>query len=317
MKWYWAYVDCLKPVGISTPLHFGDLVHQALAAYYKPETNDRRMSEKPKRGPHPSKTFQKLYKAADKVYYIRTDDKWEGALELGIDMLENYIDHYGLDQRYYIVSPEMPFRVPIIKDKKAVATYVGVVDATYKDLSNGSAGFFEHKTAASINTHKLDLDEQNGTYSALGTTFLRKKGVIGPDMELDHVMYNFLRKGFRDAREKDDQGRYLNKDKTVSKVQPASLLVRHKAYREAAANDSVKARILDQHKEMQMVREGFLNPGKSIVDGCSGMNGCEFRDMCVLHESGQDWESYRDAMFTKWNPYLQHDLLEGKIKDGR
>jgi hypothetical protein len=37
---------------------------------------------------------------------------------------------------------------------------------------------------------------------------------------------------------------------------------------------------------------------------------CEFYRMCQLHEAGEDWQEYRDAMFKEWNPYAEHEMMK-------
>ncbi len=60
---------------------------------------------------------------------------------------------------------------------------------------------------------------------------------------------------------------------------------------------------------MAQVRNGKLpiykNPRGTYPDvHCLG---CPFKDMCELHESGADWEDYRDEMMIPYVPNEDHE----------
>src|SRR3954468_24333171 len=82
-QWYWGWIDQLKPIEEAPPLKFGDLVHRALARYYKPGI---------KRGPHPAKVFERLYEKKREREFVEgfrdEDGDWHEAGHLGVSMLE-------------------------------------------------------------------------------------------------------------------------------------------------------------------------------------------------------------------------------------
>ena len=108
--WKWEFVDLLKPDEDAVALRFGDLVHQALAKYYKKGT---------KRGPHPAKSFKKLYEAQweelGKMNMKPNDeDKWLDAGDLGHDMLTAYVERYAeRDASWEVLSTEQTFQLPV------------------------------------------------------------------------------------------------------------------------------------------------------------------------------------------------------------
>lgn len=312
-KWWWSCVECLTPRQASAPLRFGDLVHQALAAYYKvSKTTPQR------RGPHPAKTFKILYeeqlKEFSKFGMYTEDQEWEDALSLGVEMLTNYVNEYGKDERYRVVAPEQTFQIDLDDPETGeyLVTYVGTFDAIIEDLHTKEIGLFEHKTAKTINTGHLYMDEQAGSYWAFAPDWLRSQGILKPKQDLDFILYNYLRKGKRDERPTNELGQCLNKDGTVSKNQPSPLFKRELIYRSHDDRRNTMLRVIEQAKEMAMVRDGNLPHYKSIINGCQGMFSCEFRDMCELQEAGQDWESVRDATMTHWDPYESHDDIRGE-----
>lgn len=340
MRWRWAYRDFLTPRNVKPALRFGDLVHQALAVYYKPS----RVLTKVVRGPHPTDTFVKLYDAQLEEYTefgMKTEeDEWSNARDLGVAMLDNYIAEYGKDDRYVVVKPEVPGEVDLYDGDTYVCTFVFQFDAVIYDRQTGKYGLFEHKTAKRISTAHLSMDEQAGSYFAVGPVFFGAKGLP----ELDFVLYNFLRKGFTDDRPENEKGQKLNKptknalfaelaqweDKLppkstkvddlvvmlgnhgvdaaqlgeVSKTQPSPLFHRELVRRGAASSQTVIDRIVDQALEMMMVDAGMLPPLKTITSDCNWQ--CDFFDMCELHERGADWEEYRNLEMTTWDPYAAH-----------
>lgn len=316
-RWEWGYVDRLKPKQMAPALRFGDLIHQALAAYYKPGI---------KRGPKPWVTFVKVYdqqvKEGMAEFKIKelseeTETKWNDARALGIEMLKNYVAEYGADERYKVIHPEMPFQIDLYDENgEYLCTYVGQLDAVVYDRWNKVYGLMEHKTAAAIQTNHLPMDEQAGSYWTLAPLVLADLGILPEGADLDFILYNFLRKSGKDERPTNEAGQSLNKDGSVSKIQPAPLFHREIVYRGAHERVAMLQRIAAQVREMKMVQSGELPVFKTILNGCVGMLGCQYHDMCELHECGAEWEELRDATMTVWDPYTAHELTitgEGEI----
>jgi hypothetical protein len=95
----------------------------------------------------------------------------------------------------------------------------------------------------------------------------------------------------------------------VSAKQPAPLFYRERVLRGQAEGESVRMRTEAQAYNMHLIRRGKLRltktPGTLHSPHC---NWCEFKAMCELHESGADWERFRDAAYTVWDPYEQHEI---------
>lgn len=299
-RWQWAYRENLTPRNVKPALRFGTLIHEALAAYYKPS----RVLTKVVRGPHPTDTFVKLYDAQLEEYtsfgMYTEEDEWTNARDLGVEMLDNYIKHYGKDDRYVCVKPEVPGEVDLYDGDTYVCTFVFQFDAVIYDRQTARYGLFEHKTAKRISTVHLSMDEQAGSYWAVGPVFFGAKGLP----PLDFVLYNFLRKGKADDRPVNELGQHLNKDGTVSKRQPSPLFHREVVRRGKASGQTVLDRMVDQALEMQMVDDGTLPPLKTITSDCSWQ--CDFFEMCELHERGADWQEYKRLAMTTWDPYEAH-----------
>jgi hypothetical protein len=296
-KWWWAYVEELqKRHGTTTPaLTFGDHVHQSLAEFYLPGR---------KRGPRPARTYKKIYTEWVKdhgIYHLRGDDDRFEAGELGVGILERYYDTYGEDEDIEIVAPEMPFAVKLKDLGGKPFWYVGRLDAMALWVPTGEYCILEHKTGSENKKAALQMDEQAGSYWAMTPKYLewlRKHKLLTKNIgvvDLEFILYNFLRKALDDPRPKNRQGQYLNKDGKVSKSQPPKHFERIPVYRDDADRRSITYRIRAEQFEMRLIREGKLPVYKNPTDNCSW--DCPFYDMCELHETGSDWRGFKEQMY--------------------
>ena len=219
-KWWWAYREGLKPKGAEkTPLWFGTGVHLGLAEWYQPGT---------KRGPHPAETFAKF--GGDAVTMIKTSDADEEQVaqyvdgkELGIAMLEGYVRRYGTDPQWEFIQAEQAFDLDVpwpgsdrqsvweVEDGQVMLRYAGTFDGVYRDLATGRLELLETKTAKAIQTSHLSLDDQAGSYWAVASYTLAKRGLIKPGERLSGINYNFLKKALPDDRPRDAEGYATNK----------------------------------------------------------------------------------------------------------
>lgn len=293
--------DVKKPA-----LEFGTLVHDSLAAYYKPGK---------KRGPHPAGTFLKLYdEQVERAFRMRDEnEEWVDAREMGEAVLVHYVEHWGRDSQIEIVAPEMPFKIKLTDIGGKPFWYVGRFDAMIRWIHTGEYGLFEHKTAGSISTAHLQLDEQAGSYWTFAPWWIRQlqqQGIIprGNRLEMDMILYNFLRKAKPDPRPVDAFGHRLNKDGSVSKSQPPTYFERVPVYRDEADRKNLLRRIRQEAWEMRMVREGKLPTYKNPSSGYPDRHceACPFKEMCELHETGSDWQSYRDQVYGVRDPYTEY-----------
>lgn len=337
-QWYWSQVDGLRPLRDANPLWFGSAVHEALAQWYQPGLA---------RGVHPAEFFENYLGEADRQMRVTNDDEeaeYISAKALGIEMLNNYVDFYGQDERWNVIATEEKLSA----DFKHPATgkkwfrYVMTWDGIYRDADTGECWLMEHKTAAALGQLFLPLDDQAGSYWALATPLLRRRGILGPKEELAGIMYNFLRKQKKDVRPVNAQGLATNKpekkhylaalseisgmsvsakDKVedlaalaqkagltvlgeVSKIQPAALFERTPVYRSRSQRATMLQRIRDEASFAEAYRAGTLPVVKAPGRDCSW---CPFVKMCQLHEAGEDWESFRDTEFRKTDPYAVYE----------
>lgn len=287
----------LVPKG-ETPdaLWFGIGVHEAFSQWYK---------KGKRRGRHPADFFEEW--AGDEFREMRVSGedwdelpKYEDAVDLGINLLNGYVDQYGKDPSWDVIATEHPFHTRVLRNGEPVAYFDSRWDGVYRDLGDGKLYLMEHKTAGQIFTAYLEMDPQAGAYWAVATGVLRAQKVLGPRERIEGVTYNFLRKAMGDDRPRNDGGAYLNQDGSVSKRQPAPRFVRHTVYREQAELRAEMNHLADEVEVMGALKAGTLPILKNRTRDCPF---CPFWDMCKLHEYGDD--RWRELLteYDQRNPY--------------
>ena len=301
-KWWWAYRLGLTPKHRGADaLWFGIGVHEALAKWY---------GKGKKRGPHPADTFldwigdEEAQIPAAYADHERAEDeraKYEDARELGEAMLVSYVEEYGKDEQWNVIAIEQSFSVRVTRNGEPIANFASTFDGVVYDEEDGQFYLIEHKTASSINTAYLALDDQAGAYWAVAGPLLKARGIMKEDQRLAGIQYNFLRKTKGDDRPRNEGGAYLNKDGSVSKKQPPRRYVREVVERLPVEQRSQMSRLADEVRIMNGMRSGELPVTKSTTKDCTF---CEFFIMCQLHERGGDsWKEVAKADFTRRNPY--------------
>jgi PD-(D/E)XK nuclease superfamily len=298
-KWVWRFEDGLSPKGeMADALWFGIGIHEALANWYQ---KGRR------RGVHPATTFTNW--CSDEMREIRAareewedQAKYENAMDLGIAMLEGYIDKYGKDPSWSVIATEQPFKIKVTWHGKPIALFMSTWDGVYRDMNDGRLYLMEHKTAGQISLAYLELDDQAGSYWAVASEWLRAKGILGPGDEIAGIMYNFLRKTPGDDRPQNEGGAYLNKDGSVSKKQPPPAFVRHLVERTSGEQKVQLERLAREVAVMNAVRDGTIPVTKNTTKDCTF---CEFFAACTLHEHGSTraFDEYVRHSFTRTNPF--------------
>ena len=305
-RWWWAWRDGLRPQGPDPiNLWFGTGIHLALAKWYIPGVT---------RGIDPRETFEEFVKTETRMMKLSFKDEF-GQYEkefveagpLGEDMLTGYLELYGWDEAWDFIAPEQTFRVvlrhPITK--KYVVRYVGTFDGVFRNLEEGGAlRLLETKTAKSISTVHLSLDDQAGGYWAIATNTLRAQGLIGKDEHIEKIVYNFLQKSMADTRPTDAEGYALNKDGTRSKKQPKPRYERFPVDRTPRERNVQLKRIMAEAAAMRRFETGEQEMYKTSSWNCSW--DCQFFQMCELHDQTPDWKEYRDAVMRRRDPYADH-----------
>jgi hypothetical protein len=342
-QWWWAYVEQLKAKQERSALAFGTDAHEVLEIRY-PKGR--------KRGPKPALIAKKMWnarlKAGIEVYTLPVGGEQVNADEFLVHMMENYYEEYGDDERYEVIASEHTFAVDVHHPKSGrfLFTYVGTIDGVWKDLHHDTIVFAEHKTGATLEPFgaPIYLDEQQAAYWAYGPIWLEHQGLIRKGQQIDHVLYNRLRKGYRDDRPKDAAGHRLNKPGKealtnflvarkvdipraskvedlmalvagtgqdplllgeISKNQGVPLFKREPVMRTPDERIITMNRAINEFMEMEHVRNGRLAVIKNPDRHCGY---CAYRDVCEIHEGGGDYKLLLKVNFEHWEPYDAHEL---------
>lgn len=191
------------------PLFFGSGIHKALEKWYIPGSD---------RGMHPVDGWVSFFTSqAENPEYtelFRDQEKMNQQLDLGVNMLEGYLHHWGEDRYIHVIANEQRFKwgIPYVgpNNQQLQRDLIGAVDLVYQDMDNaGRFTVMEHKTASKLgseNTQYLPLDEQATLYLAVVTKMFRDQGILRPDEFVQVIVYNYLRKEAQDLSGVDDKG---------------------------------------------------------------------------------------------------------------
>ena len=312
-KWWQEFEEVLKPKTPVPPLRFGSLIHLALADYYKPGI---------RRGPHPAESFIRYYDEEAKaqgefgfrVDDLEADEVWAEARDLGYQMLDHYVKHYGKDDEWKVLVTEQPFKQMVYHPGTKVPWfwYVGVIDLIIQNRRTEKIQMVDHKTAKAINVMYLSLDPQATSYYTWGLDWIYERGLLKPNQKPAGILFNHLRKAYPDSRPKDEGGFSLNKDGAVSKKQPSPYFVRTPIFRDFYEREAMRSQVLEEFKDIEEVRaspeKAYKNQGQFTCPGCWCF------DFCELHEIGVDWVDMRDLASKKWDPYEQHEVYTDETR---
>ena len=323
-QWHWGWNMGLVPIQTRQDARwFGTGIHLALAEYYTPPGDNGFV-----RGRDPLDTWEEFCKGQNAVLkagdYYDDESEYEfvQARELGISMLSEYFIMYGEDSHWEVLMPEtrfeanIPFTADQIRrevpqdvmlwDEKNITKIVGTFDMPVRDHSFPKPRIMvvDHKTTNKReNTKHLVKDDQAGTYIAVGTHYLRHQGLIKKNEAIDGMIFNYLRKAKPPDKPRNAQGQVLNKDGSVSKVQPAPLFWREQVMRGKANRMRQVERIAEDAEQIARARLGLIPILKAPGEHC---NWCDFSDLCDIDENGDDFAGFVDSVFKSQDQYADH-----------
>lgn len=311
-KWYWKWRMGLVPKAISFgALDLGAWMHDALAGFYLPGRE---------RGELAHGFVGHAQRAIEHAEALgapqHTLDKAEELLILGEAMADAYEDKYRTDPLIDVIGAEVPleFSIPDA-DGTVIAHHRLKPDLIYRERRTPDVWLMEHKTAASISTEHLVIDDQARPYGAMAERAMRSLKLISSKLVFKGVMYNFLRKGLPDQRPQDANGKYLNKNGSVSKSQPRPLFLRHPVRLTRPAKIIALKRIQSETILItgvtEAIRDGRIIPSqltKTPHKSCPRF--CQYFAMCVAEEEGGDITMMQRTMFVRQDPYTYGDSTE-------
>lgn len=305
-KWFWRWRRglVLKKKSFGA-LDLGTWVHDTLAWWYSPGGYKRA-----------GDMVDHFWMMVEDILGVATangapahviDKGWELAA-LGEAMLKRYQEIYGDDPGVFVIAVEHPLEFEITDSEgKLIAIWKLKPDLIYRDKQQ-RVWLKEHKTATTIQTEHLVIDDQARPYGVLAERALKKAGLIEPSDRVAGVMYNFLRKALPDERETDAQGRYLNKNGTVSKKQPGAYFLRHPVTMTTQSKKVALRRIQTDVSLVttlaKSIRAGRIDPDnlpKTPSKSCPRF--CDYFAICAAEDQGADIRGMVRDLFVVQDPY--------------
>lgn len=300
-KWYWHWRKGLFPTARSFgALELGTWWHVAMQIHYTERHSVHTAFD--------NVTAEALAVARDNLI---PEYQYEKAIELanlGMAMAKAYDAKYGDDPGINVMAAELPLEFEITDtDGTLLAVHKLKPDLVYTD-ENGDVWLMEHKTAASIRLEHLVIDDQARPYAAMAARALFKLGYIKRPEDFKGIMYNFARKAVPDARPTNVEGKYLNKNGSVSKSQPPAYFLRHPIVLTRADKAIALRRLqLETRKITDLTRLlRTKEVGPELLDKTPHMSCpkfCQYFTMCVTEEHGGDISEMQRSMYARQNPY--------------
>lgn len=235
-------------------------------------------------------------------------EKAEELACLGAAMAGAYQKTYGNDPEIKVLATEIALDFSIDTEFPGIhAVHLLKPDLVCEDTA-GNAWLVEHKTAATIRTDHLVIDDQARPYGAMAERALRKAGILREGQRFMGIMYNFLRKGFPDLREVDASGKSLNNDGTVSKRQPQRMFLRYPVKMtdkaKAIALRRIRGEVIDIARlGTELRRDSNAHKYLTKTPHMSCPRFCQYFDLCVAEEQGTNISEMERSMYVRQNPY--------------
>lgn len=192
---------------------FGTAVHRGLEVRYKAGA---------KRGKRSEVIDAFVEACEEEVRKIYTeggeleDSEIVDGKELGIAMLNGYIDEYGPEKHIYVVHSEQSFQIDVPDPSdptKVLVVYAGTWDSVW--LIDGVYWIVDHKTrkAFPANTDFYDINDQAGSYLWVAPEVLVHMGIMTKKQtkKIMGLQFNLLRKQMPSSREVQADGMVHNK----------------------------------------------------------------------------------------------------------
>lgn len=302
-RWYWAWRRGLVPkVSTQHALTLGSWFHDALERWYGIGFNrNSTLREQMEAIVEVSANPPRLHGLPDTLA-----NTIRGAANLAVNMARAYDCKYGADRELYIVATEVPLEFELFRDDDMRIMHLLKPDAVVR--IDNQYWLLEHKTAKSIRTDHLVIDDQARPYGVMAERALKNKGILGPNDRIEGILYNYIRKAQPDTRDMNADGKYLNKDGSVSKRQPIPQFLRHTVTLTDRAKRITLRRLISEAcqvatctRDLHDKTYGLTQLRKTSHWACPRM--CEYFQICSAHESGSDITEMTRSLFRVENPY--------------
>jgi hypothetical protein len=293
-RWYLGHYRRMKPrvdPAAGTALSVGNFVHDALAAYYNPESSidpvtyaqhalEVAIEE------HPSE------EAARRKEFTLVEAMLKGYME--------WLEVEGADADLTILGSEQTVKVPL-KDSSGLLgiTLLSKLDAPVERKSDGQRLALEHKTTGSLDAPQIGfrIDAQFLTEHLARFLHSIEQGMTAEEAHRDcsGILVNQLKKVKRSASAKPP---FFNRVEVPHNIYELRNHWKHVVAigREIAATEARLDAGEDHHS---------VAPPTPIPDRCKWE--CEFFRICPLFDDGSDAEGALNAIYEERDPLERYD----------
>lgn len=303
--WHTTWVRGLRARREPTWAILGKSVHAGLEARYLPggksrgKVGDMLEAFEAALGKEERRVYTEGLEMETEIVDMRT---------LGRAMLIGYAEYFGKDSHWKVVHTEQPFQinVPHPDEDRVLVVYCGTWDMVVWDMLEKVFKVVDHKTRKAFpqNWSFYTINDQAGSYLWVAPEVLVHLGLLKKKDRIEGLIFNALRKKMPDERPTNAKGEYLNKDGSVSKMQPAPLFHREEVYRSPQERVTQARRVQSEALAMEKMINGELPIWKTPTEDC---NRCPILDYCQLHEQDEEEaEEFAQATMTVRDPYRDH-----------
>lgn len=289
-KWWLSSYRCLVPRAANAPgsaLSIGNLVHDALAAYYgQVETDPVEYAR------------QKVLNAVaeNPGYEVELTREWD-LVEAMLSGYVEWLEETGEDADLRMMGAERKVEIQMTEG----VTLISKLDAPVERISDGAKLALEHKTVSSLDQplNLLKIDTQLLTEHLVRFMDAQAKGATPQEAydECQGILYNMLRKVKRTARAKPP---FYGRETVTHNIHELRNHWQH---------------VLEIAREIEKVRTR-LDAGEdhhrvvppSPMGDCKW--SCPFFRVCVMFDDNSRVEDALDAMFVVGNPLERYEDTE-------
>lgn len=316
--WLWeqTWLNGLRSRREPTWAWFGTAIHRALEARYPVGKKRAPVGEM-------LEAFEAALDGQTRRIYTEGGEIDEqeivDARELGRAMLLGFVEAYGEDNQWQVLHTEQPFQInvphPVDKDRVLVV-YAGTWDLAVWDLVDKVYKIVDWKTRKTFpsNWSFYGINDQAGSYLWVAKEVLVHKGILKPKDEIGSLVFSALKKAMPDPRPLNAQGQALNKDGSVSKVQPTPRFHREEVYADDRKRVAQARKVQAEAIVMEEMRSGRLPIFKNPNEDCTR---CQLFEYCELNDINPE-EAAEFAKYTlvKRDPYRDHreDMTRGGVR---
>jgi PD-(D/E)XK nuclease superfamily protein len=290
-KWYLSQYRRLSPrasYSFGTPIHIGNVVHDALAAYYDPELRTDPVAH--------ARAYVDGVIHDDPAHEYEAEKEWT-LIEPMLTGYVEWLEETGADSDLKFIGSERMVEAQMTEN----VTLISKLDAPVEQISDGAKLALEHKTVGSLEEPLglLKIDTQLLTEHLVRFMDAQAKGADADEAydQCHGVLYNMLKKNKHTSRAKPPFYGRLTIPHNIYELR------NHWKHVLETAREISKATVrLDANEDHHRVCPP--SPDKT----CQWQ--CQFFKVCGMFDDGSQVEAALDAMYEEKDPLERYQGAE-------